>query len=62
MYFYKLISNYGHGDTYYCKAWNIDHARSICGLNPKYQFNAIGGRISSKKYFQAKSIHGVHIY
>lgn len=61
-YYYKLTSNNGHGDTYYCLAHNIKHAREICGLEPKCESRAIGGRISQHEYHAAKPGYGVHIY
>jgi len=60
MYYYRLVSNNGRGDTYYCFARNIDHARDICGLNPKSESRATGCRISAKEYDAVKPGYGIH--
>ncbi len=61
MYYYRLISNNGRGDTYYCSAQNIRHAREKCGLEPKCESKAIGCRISAREYDAAKRGYGIHI-
>ncbi|MHA1410515.1 MAG: hypothetical protein ACTSQY_09475 [Candidatus Odinarchaeia archaeon] len=62
LHYYKLIGNNGFGDTYYCIAHNIDEARNICGLNPKYESKAVGYRCSKREYESARCGYGVHIY
>ncbi len=60
--YYRLTSNNGHGDTYYCAARNMNDARDVCGLNPKCESKVIGCRISMKEYDAAKQGYGVHIH
>ena len=61
-YYYRLVSNNGYGDAYYCMARDITEAREICGLEPKLESKAIGHRVSRKEYDQAKPGYAVHIH
>lgn len=61
-YYYRLTSNNGFGDIYYCQAENIERAAEKCGLWPRSESGAIGCRISKKEYRAARNGYGVHIY
>lgn len=61
MNYYRLVSNHGRGDIYYCSARNIGDAREKCGLEPKRESGAEGCRISAREYDEARRTNGVHI-